>query len=188
MVGIRGVAGCPRPDWWKAAGMDDGRRLAAERRPGAGPAPTGSAPPAHPDVAPGRVPATRAPAADAVPGSPSYAVPGMVLLAALAIYEGYHRLKIIPGGSARPSGLAFAVVVAPATYVLTRHLVGGPARLLRRLSLGTAVAVPVLALAVMLGAGGTGDRALGLVSLLFAVSVLAQAATTERAGHRGPPR
>ncbi len=121
-------------------------------------------------------------------GSPLFAVPGMVLLAALAIFEGYRWLQIIPGGSLRPSGMIFAVAVVPATYALTRHGIARRVVVLKHLALACAAAVPLLGALVLAGLGTEGARALGASSLLLALSVLALAAVSERGGQSASTR
>src|SRR5450756_390980 len=62
---------------------------------------------------------------------PSFAAPAMVLVASLATILGYHALHLIPDGPLWPTSIPFALVVAPATFGLTRHVDAwrrGPAR------------------------------------------------------------
>jgi hypothetical protein len=119
---------------------------------------------------------------------PPFAVPGLVLLAAVAIIEGYQWLRIIPGGSLRPSGLLFAVAVVPATWWLTGHGIGRWMAPLRRVALAGAGAVPVLGLFVLAGHGTALHQCLGAASLLLAVAVLAIAAVSERGDHSASTR
>lgn len=113
-------------------------------------------------------------------GAPPFAVPGMVLLAAVAIFEGYQWLQIIPGGSLHLSGLLFALAAVPATWWLTRHGDGRRVGLLRRVAVAGATAVPLFGVLVLLGWGAGASKALGAASLLVAVAVLAIAAASER--------
>ena len=133
-------------------------------------------------------PAPRNDLPPAVHDAPPFAVPGMVLLAALAIFEGYQWLQIIPGGSLRPSGLLFAVAVVPATWWLTRHGIGRRVALLRRMAVASACAVPVIGIGVLVGHGTALHRCLGAVSLLLAVALLAIAAASERGEHSASTR
>ncbi len=160
--------------------MDNGRRLAVERRAGTGPGPACALAPAPRSVAPGHDAVARVVPVGRSAGSPLFAVPGLVLLAALSIYEGYHWLQIIPSGSLHQSGLLFAVVAVPATYGLTRDLTAGLVGFLRHLALVTSTAVPLLAGVVVVGHGAGWARVLGVASLLLAASVIALAAVTER--------
>ena len=159
--------------------MDDGRRAVVVRR-------IGSGAPASPSVS--RVDgdgSDDASSSDA--GYPLYAVPGMVLLAAVAIFVGYRCLQVIPGGSIRPSVLVFAVCAAPATVALTRHGAAGRSRFLRRCALALAAAVPLLGVILLLDRGLGWARVLGAASLLLAASLLALAAMSERRDRTASP-
>jgi len=122
------------------------------------------------------------------PDAPRFAVPALVLLAAVAIFEGYQWLQIIPGGSLRPSGFLFAVAVVPATWLLTRWGTGRRVVLLRRVALAGAAAVPVVGILVLAGHDPGLHRCLGAASLLVAVAVLAIAAASERGDHSASTR
>ena len=113
---------------------------------------------------------------------PRFATPVAVLLAAAAILEGYGWLQIIPDGSLRPSGTLFVVAALPATYALTRHVTSGWAGGLRRVALGCAASVCVLGVPVVTGHRSGWGHALGLASLLLALSVLMLSAAAERRG------
>ena len=110
---------------------------------------------------------------------PPFATPGAVLLAAAAILEGYRWLQIIPDGSLRPSGPLFVVAALPATYVLTRHVTSGWAGGLRRVAIGCAAIVPLLGVAVVTGHASGWGHALGITSLLLALSILMLAVVSE---------
>ena len=112
-------------------------------------------------------------------GRPAFAVPGMVLLAALSVFQGYQWLQIIPGGSLRPAQILFAVAVAPLTVWLTRRVTSRRTRVLKRAALVWSVAVTVLSVVAVAGSGTLWPRMLGVVSLLLAVSLLVLAAVSE---------
>ena len=157
--------------------MDDGRRMVML---GGAPveAQDGSSAPLARGAGPAR--SRVAPPSTGTDTAPPFTVPGMVLLAALSIFEGYRWLRIIPGGSLRPSGLFFAVAVVPATWWLTRNPVGRRAVVLRRLALAAACSMPALGVLVLAGVGPAAHRGLGAASLLLAVTMLALAGTSER--------
>jgi len=127
------------------------------------------------------------------PGHPvgPFATPGLVLLAAVAVLEGYLWLHIIPVGPLRPSGLLFAVAVLPAAYGLTR--VGPVERTtwLRRVIVLDAGAALVLGPVAVVGRSGTAARAFGVTSLVLAATVIALAVLAERSrahrDHRSRP-
>jgi len=112
---------------------------------------------------------------------PLLTVPGLVMLATVAIFEGYQWLHLIPGESLHPSGLLFAVVSLPATYWLTRCGNPGHTVVLRRTTRACAAAIPVLGLIVLIGYPTPWARALGLVPLALAASALGLAVASERA-------
>ena len=109
-------------------------------------------------------------------------VPGLVLLAAASIFEGYQWLHLIPGGSLRPSGLFFAVAVLPAAYGLTRYR-SAARRALRRVVLACSAAIPLLALVAVIVPPTSWTRILGVVSLVLAASALILAVASEHVDH-----
>ena len=115
--------------------------------------------------------------------SPRFAAPGLVLLAAAALLEGYLWLHLIPIGPLRPSGLLFATVVAPATYGLTRVVAVGTPFWLRRVTLVCAAAVP-LAGVLVVAHTVTGERAFGALSLALAAAILTLAVLSEHSVRR----
>ena len=139
--------------------------------PAAPPRPTGPGPAGRPDDRP-----------------TVYSPPFLVLVAALAIFEGYHWLHLMPTGSDRATGALFLIGVVPVTIGLTRRL-GGPApRALSR----TARIVSVAVLALGLAEATLGDvlvtRALGVASLtlagvLLTLTVVVETAPRRRSAH-----
>jgi hypothetical protein len=131
-------------------------------------------------------------APDAVTGSrvvtttPEFAAPGLVLLATIAIYEGYHWLRLIPNGALRPTGLVLAVVVVPATYILTRRVSGTGTGCLRTAARACAVLLPALWIVLFtVHSDAVGDvlgtDSLALALALVALAVLAEAGERQRA-------
>jgi hypothetical protein len=117
---------------------------------------------------------------------PRFATPGAVLLAAAAILEGYRWLQFIPDGSLRASEPLFVVAALPATYALTRHVTSGWAGGLRWVAIGCAAMMPVLGVAVVTGHPSGWGHALGLASLLLALSILTLSVAAERRGPSTP--
>jgi len=120
-----------------------------------------------PDLGPGpeRTPRDR--------GQHPFAVPGMVLLAALAIYEGYDWLQVFPSGSHRPSEYLIGIAAAPGAYWLTRSVATGRvAARCRNVLVGAAVVVAC--------AGGGWGLALGVAWLVLAASILVLSYLSER--------
>ena len=119
---------------------------------------------------------------DFQPAEPQFVVPGLVLLAAASIFEGYQWLHLIPGGSLRPSGLFFAVAVLPAAYGLVRYR-STARRALRRVVLSCSAAIPLLALVAVIVPPTSWTRILGVVSLVLAASALILAVASEHVDH-----
>ena len=119
----------------------------------------------------------------AAPTPPSFAAPALMLVAALAIILGYHSLHLIPNGPLWPTSIPFALVVAPATFGLTRHADAwrwGPARTVARVS-----SVLVLVLGLFLAGDHTTlfSQVLGATSLVLALSLIVLVVACEL--HRG---
>jgi hypothetical protein len=114
---------------------------------------------------------------------PPFVAPGLVLLAAASLLEGYLWLHVIPVGPLRPSGLLFAAVAAPATYGLTRVVPVGTPSWLRRAALVCAAAVPLAGVLVVVHTV-SGERAFGIVSLALAAAILALAVLSEHSVRR----
>lgn len=116
--------------------------------------------------------------------APQFAAPGLVLVAALAIYTGYHCLHLFPSGSSRLTALLFALFAAPGTLALTRH-VDAPqvpgARIVARISAGMGL---ILGLMVAVDHNSPFSRVLGVTSLVLAVALVSLAFASE---HRQLP-
>jgi len=117
--------------------------------------------------------------------APRLAAPGLVLVAAFAIFAGYHWLHLFPNGSTRPTALLFALFAAPATFVLTRH-VDAPqvpgARIVARVC---AVIGLVLGFVEAVDHNSPSCWLLGVTSLVLAMALVCLAFASEH--HRPPP-
>jgi len=151
---------------------------------------TGSLPTAHSSViADGgsrHLPATDVSSPpDDNPVTPRFAAPGLVLMAVLAIFTGYHWLHLFPNGSFRPVAVLFAIVAMPATFALTRHLIApqvpGP-RFVARVSATIGL---ILGLVVLVDGDSSLRWVLGVTSLVLAVALVSLAFASER--RRLPP-
>jgi hypothetical protein len=117
------------------------------------------------------------------PTHPLLIVPGLVLLAAVSILEGYRWLHLLPDGSLLPTGLLFTLVALPATYWLTRYRSTGLTNVLRRVARICSTSVPVLGLAILIGSAAPWAQLLGITSLVLAASALGLAVATEHGDH-----
>lgn len=116
-------------------------------------------------------------------GSPLFAVPGLVLVAALAIFEAYHWLHLIPSGSARPTAILFLVGVVPVTVALTRRFDGPAPGVLCALARLAAVMVLLLGLAELVVRDVPLTRVVGVTAVVLAGTLLVLAVASE-AGER----
>jgi len=117
-------------------------------------------------------------------GTPVFAAPGLVLVATLAIFEGYHWLHLIPDGPVRPTAVVLALVVVPATFALTQRISGPGTGLVRLLARGCAVLLPMLWVVLLFVHDDLVSGMLGVVSLALALSLVALAVLSEVAEHR----
>ncbi len=120
--------------------------------------------------------------ADAGDGTPLFAAPGLVLLATLTICAGYHLLRLIPT-SAPPMAVALAVVVVPATYLLTRHVSGPGTERVRTVARGCADLLPALWVVLLVVHDVDVADVLGVVSLVLALSLVVLAVLSEVGEH-----
>jgi hypothetical protein len=112
---------------------------------------------------------------------PLFAAPGLILFAAVAIFEGYRWLHLVPDGLLRPTSVAFTLSVVPVTVALTRH-VDAPTAAWARIA---AVVILVLGLVVAIGHVTAISRVLGVTSLFLAGTLVFLVVASER--HRHPP-
>ncbi len=116
--------------------------------------------------------------------SARFAVPATVLLAALAIFEGYRWLHLIPDGSLRPTAVLFLAGVVPATVHLTHRIdcpLGAP---LRRGACGLAALVLVLGVVALAAPELLFLQAVGCLTLALAAVLVVQAVAAESHARR----
>ena len=116
-------------------------------------------------------------------GTPLFAAPGLVLLATLTICAGYHWLRLIPTSAPRPMAVALAVVVVPATYLLTRHVSGPGTERVRTVARGCADLLPALWVVLLVVHDVDVADVLGVVSLVLALSLVVLAVLSEVGEH-----
>jgi hypothetical protein len=117
-------------------------------------------------------------------GTPPFAAPGLVLLAALAIYEGYHWLNLIPNVPVRPTAVVLALVIVPATYGLTRRVTGPGTPVLRIVARSCADLLPIVWIVSLIVHDTVVSGLLGGISLILAIALVALAAVSEIDEHR----
>jgi len=116
---------------------------------------------------------------------PAFVQPVLVLVAALAIFEGYHWLNLIPTGSPRPTEVIFLAAVVPLTTGLTRRLEGAAPRSLCLTARLASVVLLFLGIPELIVSDVVLTRALGVTSLLLAGVLVALAVVAETAERRG---
>ena len=117
-------------------------------------------------------------------GTPVLAAPGLVLMATLAIFEGYHWLDLIPNGPVRPTAVLLALLVVPATFGLTRRISGPGTGLARTVARACAVLVPALCVVLLIVHNDVLAGVLGVGSLALALALGALAVLSEVGEHR----
>jgi hypothetical protein len=117
-------------------------------------------------------PSGAAPTATARPGA-GLTAPALIILATVAILEGYRWLDLIRLSPPRPTMVLYVVLVAPAVFVLTRRRrpsrTMAVARVVARVAAVAVVACGVLA---ALSGWAVADRLLGGASLVVAGAAL----------------
>jgi hypothetical protein len=112
--------------------------------------------------------------------TPMFAAPALMVVAAVAVLEGYNWLHLFPETSLRSTSLLFVVCVVPATVLLTRHVQGPRWIPADRVARAGAVVVLVLGSIAAFHHTAILDRVLGVVSLLLAASLVSLVAASER--------
>jgi len=111
------------------------------------------------------------------------AAAGLIVLATVAILEGYRWLDLIRLDAPRPTMVLYVVLVTPATFFLTRRTaVGRAGRSARLCARAASLCVVGLGIAALWVAPDITVRLLGAASLLLAAAALILAWTTEFAG------
>jgi hypothetical protein len=120
---------------------------------------------------------------------PWFVAPGLALLAALAILEGYRWIGVITNGGARPWAAAFAGVALAVSLVLTRSARPGDGYPSPRIALVGSLLVVLTTVAVLFTdeqwatvAVGASDLALASVAL----GLLLAGERSKRRGHAAP--
>jgi hypothetical protein len=129
------------------------------------------------DAVPGAVP---------VPVSPLalFRAPGLALLAAVSVLEGYRWIGVIANSGSRPWGVAFAAVAVFGGLALTRAEQGQPRSTIQRTLATTAVAVALATVVVLWNHEGWTAVVLGIADLTLASTALAALVAGERARRR----
>ena len=109
-----------------------------------------------------------------------FAAPALMVVAALAVVEGYNWLHLFPDASFRSTSLLFVVCVVPATVLLTRHVHGPRWIPVDQAARAGALVVLVLGSVATFHHLAILDRVLGVVSLLLAASLVSLVAASER--------
>ena len=118
------------------------------------------------------------------------ASPGLLALAALALWEGYRHLNVIPSAQRHPSVYAFAVIAPVAALVLTRHRGRGRRTLLQNALVAAAVALGLFTPVALVVDGPVTGPLLGVADMLTAALALATVVVGESlaSGLRGKYR
>ena len=115
-----------------------------------------------------------------------FATPGLVLVGAFAIFEGYQWLQF-PSGPLWPVSLLIALAVVPATFSLTHAAAVPNWSWVRRVARASAMFVLVLGIVVTIDRALPLTRALGVFSLVLSGSVLSLAVASEYRRGRAVP-
>ncbi len=111
------------------------------------------------------------------------AAAGLIVLATVAILEGYRWLDLIRLDAPRPTMVLYVILVTPATFLLTRRTaVGRVGRSARLSTRAASLCVVGLGIAALWIAPDVTVRLLGAASLLVAAAALILAWTTEFSG------
>jgi len=124
-----------------------------------------------PPVAPGPVPLLRA--------------PGLAMLAAVSVLEGYRWLGIIANGGSRPWTVVVAGLVLVAALALTRTDRGRHRPPLHRLVVSAAAVTALATVAVLLDDEGWATIAVGIADLTLASTAMVALVAGERSRRRG---
>jgi hypothetical protein len=115
---------------------------------------------------------------------PKLVAPVLVLVATLAIFEGYAWLNVFPRDRINATAISFAVLLLPITVVVTRHPRGGHRGPVQRVLVGAAIALLGVTLIALVLNRPTTELVLGAVDLAVAVAALSVALPGERSATR----
>jgi hypothetical protein len=119
-----------------------------------------------------------------LPTAPLFPSPGLALLAAVSILEGYRWFGVIANSGSRPWAVAFAVTALPGALALTR-VEGARGRSTgQRLVVVAAVVATVATAAVLWTGSGWATTVAGIADLALALTALALLAAGERSRRR----
>jgi len=121
-------------------------------------------------------------------GPPALASPGLIVLAAVAIMEGYRQLHLIPSAHLRLSNDAFAVMAPLAAVLLARSRRRGHRTLAQRSLLVVAVLIGVATPLVLAGHRSEAGVLLGAGDLAVAIFALWAVLAGERRVRWSPGR
>ena len=133
---------------------------------------------------PGAAAALPEPSVTASPGS-LFRAPGLALLAAVSVLEGYRWIGVIANRASRPWAMAFAVVAVVVALALTARDGRRRRTLVQRLVVILAMAVAVATVVVLWNDEGWAEDASGVVDLALASTALVALVAGERSRRRG---
>lgn len=141
-------------------------------------------------VEPGPRPIASPEAAPAGPGRPTppdslFRAPGLAVLAAWSVLEGYRWFGVIAEGGSRPWAVVFAVAAAGCALTLTRADRWRRHAGVQRLVVIAATAVVLATAAVLWNHRGWSTEVLGIADLALATAALAALVAGERSRRRG---
>lgn len=117
--------------------------------------------------------------------APLFRAPGLALLAAAGVLEGYRWLGIIASGGSRPRAVVFAGVAVVAALLLTRANRARRRSTLQRLVVSTAAVTALATAAVLWNDTGWTTWAIGIADLVLASTALVCLVSGERSRRRG---
>lgn len=114
-----------------------------------------------------------------------FRAPGLALLAAVSVLEGYRWFGVITNEASRPWAVVFAMVAVVGALALTRRI-GRPRRsVLQRLVVATALAAALATALVLWNHDGWAAYANGTADLALAATALVTLVTGERSRRQG---
>ncbi len=114
-----------------------------------------------------------------------FRAPGLAVLAAVSVLEGYRWFGIITNGTSRPWAVVFAGLALVAALALTRTDKAGRRPPLHRLVVSAAAVTTLATMAVLWNDGGWATTAIGITDLALASTALVALVAGERSRRRG---